>query len=395
MKHMHRRFKLFFRTQLPAAVLFSILSAIVIITSALSGCGKGADENEILVGEFSSLTGTAATFGISNHQGLLLAIDEVNAAGGVLGKKIRVLTEDDQSKPEEAATAVTKLINRDKVKAVVGEVASGRSLAAAPICQSNGIPMVTPSSTNPKVTQVGDYIFRVCFIDPFQGTVCANFAYNSLKARRVAILKDVKNEYSIGLTEFFTNKFKELGGTIVAEQAYSEGDNDFKAQLTALKAVNPDVIFLPGYYGEASLIVKQARELKITVPFLGGDGWDSAKLIEVGGEAMNGTYYCNHYTPDDTSAVVREFVAKYRAKYGAVPDALAALAYDAGHILCAAMQRAGTTDGAQVRDQLAATKDYIGVAGVVTINAERNATKSAVIVQIQNQKLSFKETILP
>jgi branched-chain amino acid transport system substrate-binding protein len=373
-------------------LLTCIVCCVIVI---ISGCSTKVDDNEILIGEFSSLTGTAAQFGISTHQGLGLAVDEINTSGGVLGKKIRVQTEDDQSKPEEAATAVTKLINRDKVKAVVGEVASSRSLAAAPICQSNGIPMITPSSTNPRVTQVGDYIFRVCFIDNFQGTVCANFAYNSLKVRKVAILKDVRNEYSVGLTEFFTNKFKELGGTIIAEQAFSEGDNDFKAQLTALKAANPELIFLPGYYGEAALIVKQARELKMTLPFLGGDGWDSAKLIEVGGESMNGTYYCNHYTPDDTSAVVREFVAKYKAKYNVVPDAIAALAYDAGRILFAAMERAGTTDGAKVRDQIAATKDFPGVAGVVTINSERNATKSAVIIQIQNQKLAFKESILP
>ncbi len=370
-------------------------SAFLLIGSLISGCAKSADENEILIGEYSSLTGTAAQFGISTHQGLGLAVEEINNSGGVLGKKIRVQTEDDQSKPEEAATVVTKLINRDKVKAVVGEVASGRSLAAAPICQSNGIPMVTPSSTNPKVTQVGDYIFRVCFIDEFQGHTIARFVYNSMKAKKVAILKDVKNEYSVGLTEFFSEKFKELGGEIVAVQAYSEGDNDFKAQLTALKAANPEIIFVPGYYGEAALIVKQARELRINIPFVGGDGWDSAKLIEVGGEAMNGTYYCNHYTPDDTSAIVREFVAKYKAKYNAVPDAIAALAYDAGRILFAAMQRAGTTDGAKVRDQLAATKDFSGVAGIVTINSERNATKSAVIVQIQNQQLGYKETILP
>lgn len=372
-----------------------ILSITLIAGIMISGCGKSANENEILIGEFSSLTGTAGAFGTSTHQGLGLAVEEINSTGGVLGKKIRVQTEDDQSKPEEAATAVTKLINRDKVKAVIGEVASGRSLAAAPICQSNSIPMITPSSTNPKVTQVGDYIFRVCFIDPFQGTVCANFAFNSLKVKRVAILKDVKNEYSIGLTEFFTNKFKELGGTIVAEQAYSEGDNDFKAQLTALKASDPEIIFLPGYYGEAALIIKQARELKINIPFLGGDGWDSAKLLEIGGEAMNGTYYCNHYTPDDTSAIVRGFVEKYKAKYNVVPDAIAALAYDAGRILFAAMQRAGTTDGVKVRDQIASTKNFPGVAGVVTIDANRNATKSAVIIQIQNQKLGYKETILP
>ncbi|MBI1804539.1 MAG: ABC transporter substrate-binding protein [Ignavibacteriae bacterium] len=360
------------------------------------GCGgSGKADDEILIGEYSSLTGTAATFGTSTHKGAMLVVEETNAAGGVLGKKIKLLTEDTQSKPEEAATVVTKLITRDKVKAMIGEVASSRSLAAAPICQSNGVPMITPSSTNPKVTQVGDYIFRVCFLDDFQGAVIAKFVFNTLKAKRVAILKDVKNEYSVGLAQYFTQSFSKLGGEVIAVQAYSEGDNDFKAQLTALKAANPELIFVPGYYTEAALIVKQARDLNMTLPFMGGDGWDSAKLLEIGGAAMEGTYYCNHYSTEDPRDVVQNFVKKFREKYNETPDAIACLAYDAGKLLVDAIRRAGRTDGPQLRDALASMKEFNGVTGVITIDNGRNASKSAVILQIKNGKLVLTETIRP
>ena len=373
----------------------SVFALSVLVAFLFKGCGPTGSDTEILIGEYSSLTGTAATFGTSTHNGLLLAVDEINQAGGLLGKKVKLLTEDTQSKPEEAATGVTKLISRDQVKVVIGEVASGRSLAAAPICQASGIPMVSPASTNPKVTQVGDYIFRICYLDPFQGYVTAKFVYGTLNARRVAILKDVKNEYSIGLTEFFTEHFTKAGGEIIVEQAYSEGDNDFKAQLTALKALNPDVIFVPGYYTEVALIVKQARELKMMMPFVGGDGWDSSKLLEIGGEAMNNTYYCNHYSPEDTSSHVQQYVARYRERFNETPDALAALGYDAGMIVFDAIKRAGSTEGAKVRDALLQTRNFQGVAGVVSIDADRNATKSAVIIAIENGKSFYKETILP
>jgi branched-chain amino acid transport system substrate-binding protein len=361
----------------------------------LPGCGGGGGDQEIRIGEYSSLTGTAATFGTSTDKGAKLVVEETNAAGGVLGKQIKLIVEDDQSKPEEAATVVTKLITRDGVKAVVGEVASSRSLAAAPICQSNGVPMVTPSSTNPKVTQVGDYVFRVCFIDEFQGDVIAKFVAGSLKMKRAAILKDVKNEYSVGLAQYFTKSFTKMGGEIVAEQAYSEGDADFKAQLTAIKAAKPEIIIVPGYYNEAGLIVKQGRELNMTEPFMGGDGWDSAKLLEIGGAAMEGNYYCNHYSTQDTREIVQNFVKKFREKYNEVPDAIAALSYDATRILIEAIKRAGTTDGPKLRDAMAATKDFDGVTGTITINNERNATKSAVILTIKDGKLDLKETIRP
>ncbi len=359
------------------------------------GCGAGSNRTEILIGEYSSLTGTAATFGTSTHKGAMLAVDEANSGGGIIGRQVKLLTEDTQSKPEEAATVVTKLINRDRVVAVVGEVASSRSLAAAPICQSNGVPMISPSSTNPKVTQVGDYIFRVCFLDDFQGDVIARYILNSLKMTRVAILKDVKNEYSVGLAQLFSESFLKRGGRIVGEQAFSEGDIDFKAQLTALKSSNPEIIFVPGYYGEAGLIVKQGRELNISIPFIGGDGWDSAKLLEIGGAAMEGTYYCNHYSTRDSRQVVQNFVSKFREKYHETPDAIAALSYDAVRILLQSISACSSTDGPKLRDAIAATKEFDGVTGTITISSERNATKSAVILTIRDGNLVPQETIRP
>src|SRR6476660_518704 len=254
----------------------------LLLTLTCSKSGAPGDDREILVGEYSSMTGTTATFGQSTDQAIRMAVDEINAAGGVLGKRLRILLEDDQSKPEEAATAATKLINRNHVVAMLGEVSSSRSLAAAPICQANRVPMVSPSSTNPRVTQVGDYIFRVCFIDSFAGSVMAKFAAGSLKLKRVALFVDGRNDYSIGLSTFFREQCRKMGGEIIAEQSYSEGDSDFHAQLTQLKAVSPEAIYVPGYYTEVATIVRQARELGIRVPFLGGDGWYSPRLWEIG-----------------------------------------------------------------------------------------------------------------
>lgn len=372
-----------------------ILPLIAVVALAIN-CGGDKNQNEIKIGEFSSLTGTTATFGQSTHHGLSLAVEEANNAGGVLGKRIKLLTEDDQSKPEEAATAVIKLITRDNVKAVLGEVASSRSLAAAPICQDNGVPMVSPGSTNPEVTRKGDYIFRVCYIDPFQGEVLAKFAYNSLGIRKVAILKDVKNDYSIGLAQFFDQTFRGLGGEVVATQAYSEGDTDFKAQLTTLKAAGPEAVFVPGYYTEAALIVKQGRELNMNVPFMGGDGWDSVKLTEIGGTALNGTFFSTHYAPDDTNYIVRNFVTKYRARYNnETPDAMGALGYDAALLLFDAINRAGSVEGPKLRDALATTKDFQGVTGRITIDENRNARKSIVIMAVDNGQSRYKETIQP
>ncbi len=358
-----------------------------------SGGGRG---DVIKIGEFASLTGKEATFGQSSHEGTVLAIEEINAAGGVLGKQIELLTEDTQSKAGEPATVVNKLISRDGVVGVLGEVASSRSLEAAPICQQNKIPMVSPSSTNPKVTEVGDYIFRVCFIDPFQGTVMANFATRTLHATRVAIFTDVKSDYSKGLAKFFKDQFLKNGGQIVAELDFNGGDKDFKGQLTAIKAANPEAVFVPGYYTDAALIAIQAKQLGLNVPLLGGDGWESEKLTEIGKEAVEGDYFSTHYSAEVGSEMSRAFVANYQKRWkGKRPDALAACGYDSALVLVDAIRRAGSTDGAKVRDALAATRDFKAVTGTITINAQRDASKSAVILTIRDGKYKYLETIEP
>jgi len=375
-------------------------AATLFLTVFLTGCDKpastpGAATGPIKVGEFASMTGSEATFGQSSHQGTLLAVDHLNAAGGVLGRKMELLMEDDQSQAGQPATVVRKLIARDGVVAVLGEVASSRSLEAAPICQQSQIPMISPSSTNPKVTAVGDYIFRVCFIDPFQGTVMANFARHTLHLKKVAVLTDVKSDYSLGLAKFFKEGFIADGGAIVAEQNYSSGDKDFSAELTALKAVNPDGIFVPGYYTEVGLIALQAKQLGLNVPLLGGDGWESSSLIPIGGAALEGDYFSTHYSPEDTSPAVQDFVKAFRAKYNKIPDAMAALGYDSAMILADAMKRAGTTDGAKVRDALAAVKGFSGVTGKITMDADRNASKPAVILVIRDGQFKYVETVSP
>jgi branched-chain amino acid transport system substrate-binding protein len=324
-----------------------------------------------------------------------MAVEEANKAGGVLGKQIRVIIEDDQSLPQEAQTVVTKLVNKDHVTAILGEVSSSRTLAAAPVAQSAGIPMISPSATNPQVTKVGDYIFRVCFLDPFQGFVMAKFATNTLKIKNVAILRDIKNDYSVGLAEAFTDSFKKMGGNIVGNESYSEGDTDFSAQLTSIRSKNPEAIFVPGYYQEVGLIARQAKKLGLTVPLMGGDGWDSPKLTEIGGEAINGSYYSNHFSVEDPSPAIQKFVSEYKARHGAVPDALGGLGYDAARVLIDAMKRANTTDPAKLRDAIADTKDFAGVSGKITIDKDRNAVKSAVVLQVKDGKLSFVESIAP
>ena len=374
--------------------LFVLLAATLFVMSC-SRSQEGQEQNEIVIGEFGSLTGTTATFGISTKNGIDMAVDEVNKAGGLLGKRVRVIVEDDQGRPEEAQTVVTKLITRDRVVAVLGEVASSRTLAAAPVAQQNRIPMISPSSTNPRVTQIGDYIFRVCFIDPFQGFVMAKFATNTLKVKNVAILRDIKNDYSVGLADVFVENFKKMGGNVVADVSYSEGDTDFSAQLTAIKPRNPQAIFVPGYYMEVGLIARQAKSLGLTVPLLGGDGWDSPKLTEIGGEALNGSYYSNHSSMDDPNPLIQRFVAEYKARYNEVPDALAALGYDTAQILFDAIRRANSTDPAQLRDALAQTKDFPGVTGRITIDQDRNAVKPAVVLRVQDGKLEFVETVSP
>ncbi len=374
--------------------------AVLLGMLQFTGCNKsgssGASGDVIKVGEFASLTGKEATFGKSSHEGTQLAIENLNAAGGMLGKKFELLTEDDLSKAGEPATVVNKLISRDGVVAILGEVASTRSLEAAPICQQGKIPMISPSSTNPKVTETGDYIFRVCFIDPFQGTVMANFAAKTLKVKKVAVFTDVKSDYSKGLAKYFKEGFTAAGGQISVELDFNGGDKDFKAQLTAIKSANPDAVFIPGYYTDVALICIQAKQLGLNVPIFGGDGWESDQLVTIGQDAVEGTYFSTHYAPDVATENSKKFVADYQKRFdGKLPDAMAALGYDSAMILADAIKRAGTTDGPKVRDALAATKDFDGVTGKTTINEKRDATKSAVILQVKNGKFKYLETVNP
>ncbi len=371
------------------------LAAFSIFLTAFTGCGKSGGGG-IVIGEFASLTGKEATFGISSHEGTLLAIETLNAAGGVLGKNIELLTEDNQSKAGETSNVVNKLISKDGAVAMLGEVASSRSLEAAPICQESGIPMVSPASTNPKVTEVGDYIFRVCFIDPFQGTVMANFVTKTLKANKVAVFTDVKSDYSKGLAKFFKEGFVKNGGQIVAELDFNGGDKDFKAQLTAIKGATPDAIFVPGYYTDVALIAIQAKQLGIAVPLCGGDGWESQTLLDIGKDAVEGHYFSTHYASDAASPAVTAFVAAYKKRFnGKVPDAMAALGYDSAMFLVDAIKRAGSKESKALRDALAASKDYEAVTGKISINAQRDAVKSAVILQVKDGKFKYLETVAP
>jgi branched-chain amino acid transport system substrate-binding protein len=367
-----------------------------ILALALTASVSTKAADPIKVGEYASLTGKEATFGQSAHKGIVMAFEEINGAGGVLDRKLELISEDNQTKPGESGTVAKKLISRDKVIALLGEVSSGRSLEVAPLAQKAHIPMIAPAATNPAVTEKGDYIFRVCFIDPFQGTVMAKFAANDLKVKKVAIISSVSNAYSVGLAKFFRETFVGGGGTIAVEQKYSEGDKDFRAQLTAVKAADVQGVFVPGYYTESALIVRQARELGITVPFFGGDGWVSDQLLQIGGNALNGCYYSTHFSPEDNAPAAQSFVKKFKARWSdETPDAFAALGYDSAYVLADALKRAGTTDGPKLRDALAATKNFSGATGITTIDKDRNATKAATIIAIREGKLEFYKTVAP
>jgi branched-chain amino acid transport system substrate-binding protein len=353
------------------------------------------DANTILLGEVGSLTGSEATFGISARNGIELALDEANAAGGVKGKKLAVRVYDSQGRPEEGAQAVTRLITQDKVVVILGEAASSVSMAMAEKAQAAKVPMITPTSTSPEVTKKGDYIFRVCFIDPFQGLVMAKFARENLKLTKVAMLRDNKSAFSMGLADVFAEKFKAFGGQIVGDESYSKGDTDFRAQLTAIKQLKPEAVFVPGYYTDVGIIARQAREVGLRVPLLGGDGWDSDKLYELGGSALEGSYFSNHYSPDNPDPVLQQFLTKYKQRFGSVPDSVGVLAYDAARVAIEAMKRAPDLSGPALRDAIAATKDFPGVSGRITLDANRDAVKEAVVLKVSGGKAEFVTTVKP
>jgi branched-chain amino acid transport system substrate-binding protein len=373
---------------------FKSLMVLAAGLSFLASCSQAPD-NEIRVGEFGSMTGETATFGQTTHDGIQMAVDEINAGGGIKGKMVRLITEDDEGKAEEAASVVNKLINSDKVHAILGEVASSNSLAAAPIAQHAGVPMISPSSTNPKVTEQGDYIFRVCFIDPFQGKVMSKFARETLHAKSAAILRETSSDYSVGLADVFKTEFATMGGKIVKDTAYQSKDVDFKSQLTTIKAEKPDVVFVPGYYTEVGLIAKQARDMGLNVPLLGGDGWESPELYTIGGAALDGDYFSNHCSPKSTDKVVVDFVAKHRAKYNRDPGALTMLGYDAAMVLFDAIKRAPSLNGEDLRNAIAATKDFPGVTGNISLDANRDAIKSAVVLKIDGGQANYVASVKP
>jgi len=380
----------------------ALVLVLIFITAAITGCGtaSGARTQVVNLGVIAPLTGSAATFGVSSRNGVQMAVDEFNAAGGAIidgiATTVRTVVEDDTGSPEVGASAAQKLISQDRIIGLVGAVTSKVTLAVAPIMQAAGIPTITGTSTNVQVTRVGDYIFRGCFIDPFQGTVMANYVWNTAKLTTAAVLYDNGNDYNMGLAENFRSSFEALGGKVVAFEAFTDEEKtiDYKAQLTNIKAADPQFLYLPNYYGATALILRQAREMGLNVPAGGGDGWDSPKLVEVGGAAVEGGVFSNHFSKDDPRPEVRRFVAAYRTKFGADPDALATLNYDAAGLFLKAFSQAGTVKNTAIRDAMKGIS-FQGVTGLLSFDAERNPIKSAVILTIKDGDQQYVTTINP
>lgn len=375
-----------------------IILAVLILFAASFVWGGGAGEaeaaKEVRIGIVAPITGEAATFGISTVNAAKLYFDKVNAAGGINGLMIKYIAEDDKGDPTEGANAYSKLIDQDRVSVIVGTVMSKVSLAGAPIAQNKGIPMISPTSTNPAVTLVGDYIFRACFIDPFQGFVAAKYAIDTLKSKTAAALYDAGNDYTKGLAEVFRDEFTKMGGRIVAFESFAAGTSDFNAQLVKIRAVNPDVLFLPNYYNDSGLIAKQARDMGIKAQFLGSDGWDSPDLFKIAGTSIEGGVFVNHFSHESTVPAAMQFVKEYEQTYGQKPDALAALAYEAAMIAVDAIKRAGSTDPKAIRDAIAAT-NLDTLTGRVTYDANRNPVKGAVLLEVKNGAAVYKTTVNP
>lgn len=385
--------------------LLSVLAVGAMFMSALTGCGggsKGADGDTIKVGGLLEMTGGSASFGISGKNGIDLALKKINEKGVLGGKKLSLVVADTKSEASEATNGMQKLISQDKVVAVIGPNQSSAVIASGAINNGAKVVDITPMGTNPDVTvdpktkQVKPYSFRTCFIDPFQGTVMASFASNELKVKRAAIYIDNTSDYAKGLAQFFKENFVKNGGQVVIEEAYLQKDTDFKSTLTKIKAAQPDFIYIPGYYQEVGLIVKQAREMGITVPMAGGDGWDSAKLPEIAGKAaLENTFFSSLYSPDDTSDLNKEFVAEYKKAYNTNPDVFAALAYDSTLLVAKAIEDAGSADPAKIGEAMAKIKGFKGVSGEVTFNEQHNPIKSAVIIEHKDGKQTFKTKVNP
>ena len=364
-------------------------------TGKTGGTGTTSEAGgTIKIGAYLSLTGNEGDFGKATQEGIQLAVDKINAAGGINGKKIEMKIVNDEGNTSKTATVVGDLVNSEKVVAVIGEIASGLSIRAAPICQAAKVPMITPSSTNTKVTQVGDYIFRVCFIDPFQAYVGAKFVTDTLKAKTAAMMLDSDSPYSQGLGSEFKMQFEKMGGKVVAEQSYTANDADFKGSLTPIKSANPDIIYCPGYYKAGGAIATQAREIGIKAVFMGADGWDAPSLFVTAGDKLEGSYFSNHLALDKPTPEITSFLQEFGVKNpSSKPGALTALGYDAMMLLADAIKRAKTVDGPGIRDAIAATKDFPGVSGKITMDVDRNAKKPAVILKITGKEFKWAADI--
>lgn len=387
-----------FSTLIQEHAMRKALSLLALAAALIAGCGAkigpGYDDKEVYFGLFVSTSGDNATFGIDTKNGVELAIEEINAAGGIKGKKIKLVHTDTASKNEEGKTSATKLATQDGVFVAMGAIESGISLTAAPEFQKYGIPMVSPSSTNPTVTQQGSFIFRICYLDDFQGAACAMFAMTDLKAKKAAVLQDQDSPYSTGLADFFEARFKKMGGEVFRE-SYKKGTTDFKTQVTNIKSKGPDVVFIPSYYNDAALIAQQCRAQGLNVPLVGGDGWESDKLVPNAKGALEGCYFGNHYCEADSSPKVKVFVEAYRKKFGSAPSSLAALGYDDVYVVKKAIEDAGEFDRERVRAALAALKGFEGVTGKFDIDANRDARKPISILKIQGDKFTFARQINP
>jgi branched-chain amino acid transport system substrate-binding protein len=369
---------------------------VIALSTALTLSVPAFAADTLKVGSIFPMSGAQATYGEESTNGLELALSDLKAKDAALAAKITVVKEDEKSNPIDAATAVKKVLNVDKADIIFGSVASSNTLSMTAAVLEAGKPLVTPASTNPEVTKKGDLIFRTCFIDPFQGSVLANFALNNLGKKKAAILLDHKSDYSKGLAQFFEQAFKAGGGEIVANEAYEAGKKDFKTQLTKIRGKKPDVLLVPGYYQEAGLIMKQAKAMGFNVIMLGGDGWDSPVLFELAGaDAVQGHYFSSHFSADDTDPAVQKFVKDYTAKYKKAPGAMAALGYDGILVIADAFKRAGSNDPAALKKALASTSGFKGVTGAISINNSRDAEKEAVVLKTLGDKAVFAAKVAP
>jgi len=376
--------------------VYMIIAVLVIAVGIGIGLSKRSSDKDIRVGGNFELTGGVASFGLSARNGIALAIEHVNEQDFLEGRKIKLIEADNKSDNAEATNMATKLISKDKVVATLGPVISSNAIAAGNVAQNLKVPLLTPTGTAPEVTEVGEYVFRACFLDDFQGIAMAEFAYNTLKSRKAAMLVNSGDPYSTGLAKYFKQKFEELGGKIVAEENYLAKDTEFRPQLTKIKDSNADMIYVPGYYEEQGAIVRQAREMGIKVPFTGGDGWDSSKLVEIAGaENLNDVYFTNHYTAADEDPTVQEFVQAYEEKFGQVPDAFAALGYEAGWMLADAIKRAESPTPEAIRDALAETKDLRVLRASISMDENRNPVKDGIIVELKNGEQTLRDVITP